>query len=69
MKAVYLRAKVVIFHRNHGGSDCCHEGWRLPYVCQQLSKDFFFFLSHLLSFMILSDPELQKEEDRGKRDP
>lgn len=36
-------------------------------MCQQLSKD--FFLSLLLSFMILSDPELQKEEDRGKRDP
>lgn len=45
MKAVYLRAKVVIFHRNHGGSDCCHEGWRLSYVCQQLSNDFFFFIT------------------------
>lgn len=57
-------------HSNHGGSDCCQEGWRLPYMCQQLSK-YFFFLSHLPSFMILtsiSGPELQKEEDRGKRD-
>lgn len=44
VKAVYLRAKAVIFHRNHGDSDCCHEGRRWPYVCQQLSKYFFYHI-------------------------
>lgn len=70
MKPVYLRAKAMIFLTVTTVvlTVVKRDGDYLTCVSSSLS---IFFLSHLPSFMILtsiSGPELQKEEDRGKRD-